>query len=379
MIDVPLTNPILFRPLLGQTAPNFDNIFADDYKGENRTIRKFSQVCAEDGWQIQVVTDYNAWLDDTNCDIKIIERIAGVDTPIGDPPTMTQLGSTYYYTFNIKPTSRKCFKLWVLLNEDTIYTHESEWINVPSAGIEAAQEENANLFRFNWFGLENSMLDYVVSGFVGTAWIEGKMVLGQTAGEATIFDNQGEEVKLKHIIKRVMMFSAEVPDYLAAQIVSWTALDEFFINDVKYVASKEPTHSQIGNSNMHLLTAELKQYSPIGINTHDVGFDCDAATIQTMIVNALHVSKTGSFTVEAPSGYLLHTVTLVRNSGSADIKLGIAAEGDEVFTDNTIDGTDTLVAVQCHYPLDSATTLYFTVTGTVNFDVNLQYIKNPLS
>ncbi len=92
MIIVPKSNPILFRPLLSQTAPNFDNTFADDYTGENRTIRKFSQVCAEDEWQIQVVTDYNAWLDDTNCDIKIIERIAGVDTPIGDPPTMTQLG-----------------------------------------------------------------------------------------------------------------------------------------------------------------------------------------------------------------------------------------------------------------------------------------------
>ena len=70
---------------------------------------------------------------------------------------------------------------------------------------------------------------------------------------------------------------------------------------------------------------------------------------------------------------------MVRNTGSADVKLGITATGDEIFTDTTIDGTDSLVAVQTHYPLDTAATLYITVTGTVNFDVNLQYILNPLS
>jgi len=379
MIAVPKHNPILFRPLTGQTAPNFDNTFADDYRGENRSIRKFSQICAEDTWQIQVVTDYNAWLDDTNCDIKIIERIAGVDTVIGDPPTMTQLGGLYYYTFDIAPVSTGCFKLWVLLNEDTVYTHESEWIYVPAAGIDAEIEGNANLFRLDWFNLENNGIDYVVSGFVGRAYIEGKLILGQTAGDVTVFDNQGEEVKLEEIVQRVMMFTAEVPDYLAEQIGLWMAHDEFMINDVKYVTSKKPTIAQIGNSNMYLLTAELKQFSVIGINTHDVGFDCDAATLNTMIVNDTQVAKTASFTVEAPSGYMLHAVTLVRNTGSASIELGTTATGDEVFTATTIDGTDALVTVQTHYAMSTATTLYFTVTGAVNFDVNLQYILNPLS
>ncbi len=380
MITVPKSNPILFRPLLSQTAPNFDNTFADDYTGENRTIRKFSQLCAEDEWQIQVVTDYNAWLDDTNCDIKIIERIAGVDTVIGDPPTMTQLGGLYYYTFDIAPTNTGCFKLWVLLNEDTVYTHESEWINIPSAGIEDTQDDNANLFRLEWFNLENGFnMDYVVSGFVGQAHIEGKLILGQPAGDVTVFDNQGEEIKLKEIVQRVMMFTAEVPDYLAEQIGLWMAHDEFLINDVKYVTSKKPTITQVNNSNMYLFSAELHQFSVIGINTHDVGFDCDASTLTTMILNQTEVAKTASFTVEAPAGYLLHTVTLVRNTGSADVKLGITATGDEIFTDTTIDGTDSLVAVQTHYALDTAITLYITVTGTVNFDVNLQYILNPLS
>jgi len=380
MIDVPKSNPILFRPLTGQTSPNFDNTFTDDYTGENRTIRKFSQVCAEDGWQIQVVTDYNAWLDDTNCDIKIIERIAGVDTVIGDPPTMTQLGGLYYYTFSIAPVSTGCFKLWVLLNEDTEYTHESEWIYIHAAGIEDTQAENANLFRLEWFNLENGFsLDYVVSGFVGQAHIEGKLILGQPAGDVTVFDNQGEEIKLKEIVQRVMMFTAEVPDYLAEQLILWMAHDEFMINDVKYVTSKKPTIEQKGNSNIYLITAELHQFSVLGINTHDVGFDCDAATLNTMILNQTEVAKTASFTVEAPAGYMLHTVTLVRNTGSAGIELGITATGDEVFTSTTIDGTDALVTVQTHYALATATTLYFTVTGTVNFDVNLQYILNPLS
>ena len=136
---------------------------------------------------------------------------------------------------------------------------------------------------------------------------------------------------------------------------------------------------QKGNSNIYLITAELHQFSVLGINTHDVGFDCDAATLNIMILNQTEVAKTASFTVEAPAGYMLHAVTLVRNTGSAGIELGITATGDEVFTATTIDGTDSLVTVQTHYAMSTATTLYFTVTGTVNFDVNLQYILNPLS
>ena len=48
MIDVPKANPVLFRPLTGQTDTNFDNLMEDDYRGENRMIRPFAQYIDED-------------------------------------------------------------------------------------------------------------------------------------------------------------------------------------------------------------------------------------------------------------------------------------------------------------------------------------------
>ena len=54
MINVPISNPIRFRPLLGQTAANFDNTFDDDYIGYQKP---WSQNVLQSGWQLQIVSD----------------------------------------------------------------------------------------------------------------------------------------------------------------------------------------------------------------------------------------------------------------------------------------------------------------------------------
>jgi len=265
----------------------------------------------------------------------------------------------------------------ILRKSDTVYTHESEWVNIPDAGIDQTREDNPNLFKFEWFNVENGFgMDYVMSGMVGKAYIESKLIYGQAAGDSVIFDNQGEEVKLKEIVQRVMMLSCEVPAYLAEQITLWMAHDQFFINDVQYINSKKPTIQQRGNSNIYQLVAELKQTDVIGINTHDTGFDCDTANNYSMILNIPETGIIQDFSEDLPAGYLLHMATLIWTSGTGTIILGTTAEDDDIFTEKTVSSANPVQTVECNHHVLTAQTVYATVTGTVVFSCNMQLIKN---
>ena len=370
MIDIPLANPVKFRPLTGQTEVNFDNTFEDDYTGENRNIKPFSQYVLADDWQLQVVTDYNAFDESGNCSIDIVENFEGTVNGFG-PPTVVELGGLYYYTFTIRPQNTGCFKLWVI--ESNVYVFESEWLHNPIGGIESMRLTTPNIFKVEWFNLENNFgLEYVNSNLVNIAYVEGKMIWGQPAGDVTVFDNQGEEIKLKEIVQRVFNLSVECPAYFAEMLTIAMAHDKFYINDVEYISTKKAQVSQIGNSNLYSFNAELIQVTVLGINTHDTGFDCDASKLLNMILNISEQAVTGSFTETIPVGYLLHVMTSVINSGSATVEIGTTLGGDDILTSTAL----ATGSIELNYPAESTQTIYVTVTGTINFDVNLQLLKN---
>ena len=139
MIDVPKNNPVLFRPLTGQTAVNFDNQFTDDYRAENRHRYPFSQLVDWSGWQVQVVADYDARDNGGNSDIQLVQKNPAGGW-VGNDVTVTQVGDLFYYTFDVRPDQSiiGCFKLYVLLYGTDTVVWESEWIHTENDTIEVS-------------------------------------------------------------------------------------------------------------------------------------------------------------------------------------------------------------------------------------------------
>jgi len=371
MIAVPISNPIKFRPVTGQTDVNFDNQMSELYNG---MTKPFSQLVAEDEWHVQVVTD-TYYGEGVTCTLGVCEYDSGWVWSTFE--SVNQIDGLYRYTFLITPTLTGCFKLYVITNvaDTPVIYHESEWL-LNMVDVDAYRLANPDIFKLEWFNTENAFqAEYAISGFVAKAFIQAKLTYQGMAGDAVIFDNQGDDVKLKATVQRLMKFECEVPDYLAEIIGVGMDHDSFFINDVEYITSKKPTFTQLGRSNAYKFEAELKQAAVIGLNTHDTGFNCDAPNFNNMILNDTQIGKTASFTVEAPADYLLHMITVIWGSGTATIACGTTAGGSDIFPAETIAIAEPTV-IEVNYALESATTLYFTIVGTVLMDVNLQYILN---
>lgn len=372
MISVPLSNAIKFRPVTGQTAKNFDNVFIDDFKGLKK---EFVNKIESGTQQVQVVSD--TYYGDVNaCSLGVVEYVDGWLWS-SSLQSVYSIDGLYYYTFLITPDATGCFKLYIVVDESPVVEYyESEWLEVIESESDLI-EDSENYHKVEWFNHDNAFsTEYRVSSFVPKLLLESRLTYQGAAGDSIIFDNQGDEVKLKETVQRLMKFDADVPDYMAEILTLAAAHDRFFIDDVEYVTSKKPTVSQLGRSKFYKFELELKQSAVLGLNTHDTGFDCDALTTED-IMNITAVGKTSSFTVDIPENYLLHLITIFWRSGAgADITCGTAVEGTDLMAAQTINSGNNVYTEVIHQPFESATTIYFTIDGTINCDVNVQIIRN---
>ena len=375
MIDIPKNNPVLFRPLTGQTAVNFDNQFIDDYKAENRTQYPFAQLVDWSDWQIQVVADYDARTEG-GCDIQLVQ-LNHSGGWAGNDVTVTQVGDLFYYTFDMRPDMSiwGCFKFFLILYGTNTVLFESEWVRTEADVIENLMEENQNLRRFEWFNNENALgCEFPLSGFVGCAWLECKLTYWQPGGDITMFDNLGEDVKLREIAQRVMKLELEAPAYLCEQLRLWMSNDNFFINDVLYTNAKVPAITQIGTSSQYRLEVELTQSDVIGINTHDTGFDCDTAPAPELIEVTM-ASEGETFIVPIPAGYQLHVVSGKHVSGDYSVwDCGYSAGANDIFNDQNFASGDKF-AWLIDTDFTSSAELFFTLnSGTATVTFTIQFI-----
>ena len=250
---------------------------------------------------------------------------------------------------------------------------ESEWIHTENDTIENLMEENQNLKRFEWYCNSNELqCEFPLSGFVGCAWMECKLGFFQPGGDITMFDNLGEDVKIRDVAQRVMKLELEAPAYLCEQFRLWLANDNFYINDVLYTNAKVPTISQIGNSSQYRLEVELVQSTVVGINTHDTGFTCGATA--TGIIEVTMTAQNETFTVPIPSGYNLRTISGKHVSGDYSIwDCGYSASATDIFSAQNFASGDKLSWL-IDTDFTSSAELFFTLnsgTATVTFTILL--------
>lgn len=221
-----------------------------------------------------------------------------------------------------------------------------------------------DLLQIEYFNYDAAFeVDYS-TGIVHLLRVPGQVLEYRPGGEISVFDNQNEVTKIKDEVKRVLvMRTLPVPRYIAEMIRVAVAHDKLFVDETEFVVDDMPEVAAVGS--MVTVTVNLTQRNVIGLNTHDVGFDCDEiSNNETMVLQELAASGGISFTV--PEGYLIATITGQRTAGSPTIKAGTAPAGDDVLYEMALNDTDpiwSVATINTELDPDDDATLYVTISG----------------
>lgn len=198
-------------------------------------------------------------------------------------------------------------------------------------------------------------------------------------GESSVYDNQSELEKLKETVQRLFTLKTlYIPRYLGETIKLASSMDYFVVNDIAFTRTDQPEMTPLEGSNLVEFSMILTDKEYIGVNSHDIGYDCDTSTTESEIMIKSEDSASGSVTFSIPAGYLVHTLRAQWVSGTTvNIELGTSVGGDELVESRDLTTTDTDRTMSVHLDIDrdSATDIYATVTGGVA-NLDLQIIKN---
>jgi len=247
MINVPIAQSIRFRPI-NTLRSNFDNTFASDIEG---TPYDFTLYVPVGDFKFQVAYDSGS-----------IAAFLNNETLITEKSTSTINGINYdTYTWDNTPWINQC-NVQIYIYQDAVLMYKSERFTVLN---------QPDYLLIEWFNSENNFqMDYS-SGLTHSLQIDAKNWKLSYGGEASIYSNQGEDVKLKETVQRVFLLECELPDYMIEILRLATAHDRFYINEVEFVRKDEPVITQLGTSGMYTFSAKITQRTIVGLNTHDVG------------------------------------------------------------------------------------------------------------
>lgn len=373
MIVVGFGNGILFRENDGQ-LPSFDNTFVEDENFINTVI---NTECAQEFF--------------AGDEIKIVVKCA-----TGESPTMVfydsnglsgavsgSLISSYtsfdFYEFTYTVGSAGTSYYFKLSNAG-----DNDWISEP---ITIVEDEGEHLL-LEWFNLDpttgrsnnNFEVDYS-QGFTPFVRIHANLKDYQPKTEVKVYDNLEQVTKLKEKVQRTLELKTDaIPRWYAEKLVIASSHDNFYINETEYVREEKPEVNQLP-SNLAEVSMILTQAVVKGLNTDDTGFDCDELmTCEVEKLVETGVSGNTSFTI--PEGYLLQTITAIRQGGSnIQLDFGSTIGGDELGTlkptTGAIEDTHKTLTKNIDYAPSGDRTLYVTVTGTsVDVDIHIILINN---
>jgi len=383
MLSVGIGNGLTFRELNG-LLPSFDNTFLTDESFINIMINK------------GFIQEY--FTGDT--------LVYQVKVASGEVPTSTfvnsndvggsvtgALKSSYtdydFYEFTKTFGSGDagiCFYFKVLNSGDD--TWQSEPIKVINESETYITGTNVSSYTLlEWYNYDsttgrannNFEMDYS-TGIVPFVRIPAVFKDYEPKVEISVYENLDEATKLKEKVQRTIELKSEaVPRFFAEKLVIFTAHDSFYVNNINFVREEKPDISQLEN-NLTEFSAVLTQFNVLGLNTSDIGFDCDGmADCKVDNQQELAVSTNTTFTILADHG--LDTITIWYNSGSDIlVKFGTTVGGTQIGQVRP-GASEADSNVTLNVPQDLAKTgtgtLYVDVSGTaVNVDIFVRTIQN---
>lgn len=246
--------------------------------------------------------------------------------------------------------------------------------------------EDTSMMLLQWTNLDDSSntfeFDYLTTlaiANVNYMRLDGEMVNYGLGGESTIYDNQNEKSKIKGSIFRKLTFTSErIPRQIAEIIAIAMQHDRFLANSGGYIAEDLPEIEMMGG--FCQLTSNLTKNLVLGINTHDIGFDCDSTTTN-MIENKYEEAATGSGSFSVSDGYGVTQIIAKRIEGAPILKIGSSVGGEEIFREELLTYTiPPLIDNNRYTPdIEGTWTIYWDVASG-SADIFIQTIKfNPNS
>lgn len=236
----------------------------------------------------------------------------------------------------------------------------SEWIDVIA--------EDTSMMLLQWTNYDDSSntfeFDYTTDLAVDNVnfmRLPGEMVNYKPTGESTVYDNQNEKSKIKGNVYRNLTFvSDKIPRQVAEIITIASQHDRFVANSAGYIAEDLPEIEMVGA--FCEVSIDLTLGLALGINTHDIGFDCDSIT-NTMIENKLFEDATGSDSASVSAGYGLTQIVSKLLSGSPTLTVGTTPGGNEILRTTAITSIPKIINTRYTPNTDTSWTIYFVVAG----------------
>ena len=270
--------------------------------------------------------------------------------------TYTYTGFKIYdYEITIGATDQ--FYLIATSDEDDSWTSEP-----------VITDERGRMLKIQWYGFDPELtfeFDYT-NDEVNLAYIDANLIEWSPAGESTVYDNQDEKVKIKENLYRQLKFETEpMPRYMAEKLKIAMAHDNLVVNDIIYTVEDQPETS-LSTKNMVTLTAVLVQSTVLGLNTDDIGFDCDnIVTTNDMIDNLFKENGTGQFSFTLKAGYSINQIILLYQDGTGvTFKAGWSVGEDEIVREMGVTATHLLDREIVPTVFSTDKTIYCEVGGT---------------
>jgi len=343
--------------------PSFDNRLSYEEDFGNVPARYYNQTIFVKSWKlVQIKAGLTA-------DVSLFKvDIDGVETEI-IPSNVKNMPTFAIHDFILTFSAiEPCFYLEA--KESGTVKHTSEWQEVI--------EETDGYLKIEWTNLDllsNSFeFDYLTAAAIANVnymLVKGRLLDYEPSGEETVYDNQEKTEIIKANYYRGLSLELEViPRQIAEIIGIATRHDEFQVNEVSFVASEIPEMEMFGAAIQ--FKAILKQPLILGINTHDIGFDCDSTTTD-MIENKGFEDASGSDSAAVTEGYGLTQIVAKTLSGSPVLKVGYTVGGDEIVRSRTIGNTILIDNNRFTPNIGAAWTIYFEVSSGIA-DVYFQTI-----
>ena len=251
--------------------------------------------------------------------------------------------------------------------------HLSECVNVTATDTEhlliqwSNNDALNNTFEFDYTTtLAEANVNYIR--------LKGWLLEYQPKGEAVIYDNQNEKVKLKSSLFRQLSLQTQmIPRQMAEVIIIAMQHDLFLINEVGYVVEDLPGVNQFGI--FVELNADITSIDSLGFNTDDIGFVCDE-DCEVMVENYKQEDAAGSGSFAITDGFGVTQIIAKKISGSPILKVGTTVGGDEIYMERAVSNIVPPKIVNTRYTPDisGAWNCYYTVTGGI-IDIFIQTIR----
>jgi hypothetical protein len=368
MIAVGYGNGLHFHPLNGQ-MPSFDNTLFIDERFRNIISGRYyyQKYFASDTLVIQVRVGSG----DT-CTLTYYDD-AGASGDIAGALSQAY-DSGDFWQFDVSLAARLGRKLYFVA-ENTSEPTDDLW---QSEMIEVVADDD-DLLLLEWYGNDAQFgCDYTdFTPFLRVGAVFKDIIPKE---DVTVYGNQNEVTKLYHKVSRQIEFkTGNLPRYLVEKIVIASAHDYFFVNEVAFVREEKSEVTNYEGRNEGEIKIVLTQANVLGLNTHDVGFDCETMTSTCKVINMQQEAVSANTTFTIPEDHGLDIITVWYNSGT-DVRLlfGTTPAGDEIADVRPSAGDP---QITLNVPMDLAktgtATLYVGVSGTSpDVDIFVRTIQN---